>query len=528
MEDIDSLRQSIEVYKEQLNKVNQTIAATSSGPEKNELIGLRDNIEELLNLTQESLHSLVDNDKSKNEESSAIVAAADDEDPFAKEYALFKAELGDIDDKNECKNDENEKEENLSGEEETPSIFEDLEKIIGMKCQAPYTSKSGSTGYHNALVSGIETNDSISDLDHIKVRVLFTYPTERDMVTCPYFLDDRCNFGEEKCNFSHGYFVPFGELREYREPDFTNLKRGSRVLAKIGDNKVWKSTVIEEISSDEQVLVKHEGNFAAVPIHDIFPLTNDDGDSSDLTTDDEMDEDLLRKNFNSRQEEMVELSLSRQPQTQRMGDWEKFTKGIGSKLMAKMGYVVGCGLGKNGEGRLDPVEALVLPAGKSLDHCMNLKEAAGGSKDLFSAEKVQKKLALREIRRTQKAYRRQKHREKHNVFNFINRELNAAAEPGTSSKTKSNQSITNKISKTSCRELNVERFKIAEDIRESEKRIYILSESLTRQKPDSVPYNNIMSKLQNERGKLHSLKSFDGKVEREQTLRETKRKMTIF
>lgn len=34
--------------------------------------------------------------------------------------------------------------------------------------------------------------------------------------------------------------------------------------------------------------------------------------------------------------------------------------------MAKMGYVVGTGLGKNGEGRLDPVEAQVLPVGKSL------------------------------------------------------------------------------------------------------------------------------------------------------------------
>jgi hypothetical protein len=34
--------------------------------------------------------------------------------------------------------------------------------------------------------------------------------------------------------------------------------------------------------------------------------------------------------------------------------------------MAQMGYVVGTGLGKNGEGRLEPVEALVFPAGKSL------------------------------------------------------------------------------------------------------------------------------------------------------------------
>lgn len=54
---------------------------------------------------------------------------------------------------------------------------------------------------------------------------------------------------------------------------------------------------------------------------------------------------------------------------------------------------------------------------------MNLKEAAGGSKDLFSAEKVQRKLALREIRKSQRAYKREKYKAKHDVFNFINTKL---------------------------------------------------------------------------------------------------------
>jgi len=34
--------------------------------------------------------------------------------------------------------------------------------------------------------------------------------------------------------------------------------------------------------------------------------------------------------------------------------------------MAKMGYIMGAGLGKSGEGRINPVEATVLPKGKSL------------------------------------------------------------------------------------------------------------------------------------------------------------------
>ena len=39
------------------------------------------------------------------------------------------------------------------------------------------------------------------------------------------------------------------------------------------------------------------------------------------------------------------------------------SRGIGSKLMAKMGYVAGKGLGKHNQGRAEPVPAVVLPAG---------------------------------------------------------------------------------------------------------------------------------------------------------------------
>ncbi|RKO83391.1 hypothetical protein BDK51DRAFT_44021, partial [Blyttiomyces helicus] len=50
------------------------------------------------------------------------------------------------------------------------------------------------------------------------------------------------------------------------------------------------------------------------------------------------------------------------------GDWEAHTKGIGSRLMLKMGYRMGSGLGRHAEGIVRPVEVRILSSGKGLGH----------------------------------------------------------------------------------------------------------------------------------------------------------------
>eukprot|EP01031_Cornospumella_fuschlensis_P024266 gene24266-29338_t len=61
-----------------------------------------------------------------------------------------------------------------------------------------------------------------------------------------------------------------------------------------------------------------------------------------------------------------------------MGVWERHTKKVGSRLLSKMGYQrgFGRGLGKDGQGRLQPVETnlVPLPPGLSLDYIKEFKE----------------------------------------------------------------------------------------------------------------------------------------------------------
>lgn len=65
-------------------------------------------------------------------------------------------------------------------------------------------------------------------------------------------------------------------------------------------------------------------------------------------------------------EKLIHTALLTMDSSQPLGNWEQYTRGMGSKIMAQMGYITGTGLGKRADGRVAPVEATVLPPGKSL------------------------------------------------------------------------------------------------------------------------------------------------------------------
>lgn len=61
----------------------------------------------------------------------------------------------------------------------------------------------------------------------------------------------------------------------------------------------------------------------------------------------------------------------------KVGAFEVHTKGFGSKMMAKMGYVEGGGLGKDGQGMAQPIEVIQRP--KSLGLGVDFSQIGGDS-----------------------------------------------------------------------------------------------------------------------------------------------------
>jgi len=214
--------------------------------------------------------------------------------------------------------------------------------------------------------------------------------------------------------------------------------------------------------------------------------------------------------------------------TATFGYWEKHTKGIGSKLMAKMGYVHGSGLGKEKEGRIDPIEAVVYPPGRSLDRCMELREKARGE-DMLSVEKKLNRQKCKEENRLRQMTAASKPNV--SVFDFINSKLTDQTSqtlnddlPSRIKKEHENMSLMSRKS------LNVQSFQIGEDIRRIERDMAKLRESLQRQtnRGDSASAIQIQSRLDEKEKELQRLRNSDRNIANEQKQRKSSTKLTIF
>ena len=228
-----------------------------------------------------------------------------------------------------------------------------------------------------------------------------------------------------------------------------------------------------------------------------------------------------------------------------LGDWEQHTRGIGSKIMMSMGYVMGSGLGKQAEGRVEPVPAMLYPVGRSLDWCMNLREKVGGDGDALSVEKTLKRQQAREEKKAKRRLEAEKNVT--SVFDFINKKLGGkrgnfkesqfeddsflrkGKGQGKSSKSDEDKGGSSSSSSRAPDSLNVQNFKVSEEIRRTEKEIEKLRGSFARLKDrDPKSAKSIEVRLKEKLESLRNLRNRENALNVKQSSHNEKKKLTIF
>lgn len=540
--DEESLEAAIQTYNAQLQQVELALGAGLDPSQQSDLIQLQEDLKQLIELTESSLVSvkksklLATLDTNASSSSSPVGLPEQDTNPDSsaqdEEYAAFKeaiAELGTDekpsanDDGISSKRDEetDDKSESKYSEEEESSDREEEEELSGMKVKAPYYSSWGTLEYHNAMIVGTEDLEDGS----AGVRVLYLYPTHKSLKPCPFFLDDKCRF-KENCRFSHGQVVSVEELQPFQEPNLSTLEVGSACLAKHSDG-IWYTAKITDIDSGyytvkfDSLLLKEavvEGD-SVIP-----PLRSEDGAESAESDEDSVDDSGYAKVIDSGVPENGEWTPAC---SSSFGGWEAHTRGIGSKLLVQMGYEFGKGLGKNSEGRVEPVQAVVLPRGKSLDQCAEvLQKKKQGKLDPGKSRKCR---AKGNSSGQSPAGSRKPPR---NVFDFLNEKLRGKStgeKAGGMALPERNSKEIYHASKSTKKALSVRLFQTMEKIEQTQRDIRGIQQALARNiGRHSIATAQLEEKLANAHKQLGQLQAQEASLQREQKKADTHKKMTEF
>ncbi|NXI56329.1 ZGPAT protein, partial [Chloroceryle aenea] len=541
--DEENLEAAIETYNAQLQQVELALGAGLDPSQQSDLIQLQEDLKQLIELTESSLVSVkkskllatLDTNVPSSSSSPGGLQGQDtslERSAQDEEYAAFKeaiAELG-TDEKPSAANEEKSsqsdgetggKNEAKCSEEESDREEEEEEELSGMKVKAPYYSSWGTLEYHNAMIVGTEELEDGSP----GVRVLYLYPTHKSLKPCPFFLDDKCRF-KENCRFSHGQVVSLEELQPFQEPDLSLLEVGSSCLAKHSDG-IWYTAKITDIDSGyytvkfDSLLLKEavvEGD-SVIP-----PLRGRDGAESDESAEDSADDSGYAKVIDSGVPENGEWTPAC---SSSFGGWEAHTRGIGSKLLVQMGYEFGKGLGKNSDGRVEPVQAVVLPRGKSLDQCAEvLQKQQQGKLDPGKSRKCRAKGSG--SGRSSAGGRKPPR----NVFDFLNEKLrgkSSGEKAGGMVLPERNSKEIYHASKSTKKALSVRLFQTMEKIDQTQRDIRGIQQALARNiGRHSVAAAQLEEKLAKAHQQLGQLQAQEARLQREQTKADTHKKMTEF
>ncbi|XP_056457615.1 zinc finger CCCH-type with G patch domain-containing protein [Gadus chalcogrammus] len=524
--DEESLEAGITAYRAQLQQVDTALSAGLDPSHQADLLQLREDLAQLIELTEASLISVKKSQllASLEETTGGGVAKPGGEHEanggFDHEFAAFYSELegpsgssagGRVngEEEEEEEEEENGHDDDGGGDEEDGAA----DTLSGTKVQAPYRTTWGTLEYHNAMVVGREAPDG----DEAQVRVLYVYPTHKSLKPCPFFLEDKCRF-ETNCRFSHGEVVYVSELRPFLELDLSHLLEGSACRARHEDG-IWYPARILEIDNGfytvkfDSLLLKDavvEGD-GVIP-----PMREDDLSSSDSSDQDDDEDSIFAKVVQAHAGDPTTTSSAD------FGGWEAHTRGIGSRLMLKMGYEYGKGLGKQQEGRVEPVMAVVLPKGASLDQSAELSQPRAARRGPRPGDGPQPGPKRKRAPRPRAPGGRR------NVFDFLNRKLgDGGAEGASASPTPGAEAY--RGGEGAKRSLNVRLFQAAERVSQTEREIQRITEALRKRAGrDVCVVKRLEEQLGAARSQLVCLKAQEQSVQTQHRKADTHKKMTQF
>lgn len=505
-------------YKIQLVAVDETLK-TASDSEKASLLDLKEKLIEVISLLEANQNDLPTTSAGKSKAQDASGENIDDE------FLRFQAEINALD------SGENSDAEEENGNEKVCEVSFELYKVLqsmeGKKCRAPFTRQWGEKAYHNALIFSTDMEEQVvEDLENVQVKVMFCNPLCDEMKPCPFFLDGHCKFDTEKCRFSHGYSVKYSDLEEYFLPDYSNVQRDTKCLAKYKDG-LWYTAVVEKCIDGSKFVVKYDacGTADTLAAYDILPFENmslsDDDDSSSGSS----YEDCVETQEPEAVSELTEINYATEIGSSPIGTWEQHTKGIGSKLMAKMGYVWGQGLGKNSDGRIEPIEAILCPKGKSLDKCVELREISGpiSVEDKFNAEQIKEEERVKKIEQNSEP--------QSTMFDFLNKNISRRIDSSHDSfrKRPSSEKSAGPGKKSQNADLNFEMYAVGEDIKKTKKEINRLQQSLHRNADrNEVACSRMKQQMSAQNSLLKRLEAKEQKICNELNVRKNHKKIVTF
>lgn len=517
----------LETYKSQLSVVDHALISAPT-EQIDDLVKLKSNLLEVIQLLQGTSP-----ENQKAHETDIPPSTTQNHSDMDAEFARFQMEISELGDSPKLEEphcDSTEVTEKRDGDDE---LLKTISSLEGTKCSAPFSQQWGEKCYHNAIISSVVLEeDDVSCLENLQVKVMFCNPVCDRMKPCPFFLDGYCKFSDEKCRYSHGNEVDISEIRDFKLPDYSNFTRDSVCLAKYDDG-LWYKAVVENCLDNNKYVVKYFnfGNTESVDAADLLPLDEEKLPSESETEDTSSPPSsplCFSSSKNDAAEEhdfdQVRPFLPENPGA--LGEWEQHTKGMGSKLMAKMGYIFGQGLGKNGEGRLEPVEAIILPKGKSLDKCIQLRDQGGHSCPVS----VESKVIIEKEKEEQRMKKQQwsgNLKKRESVFDFINKKISVIKDDVDKLQRKGPPKT--QKTRASTKELTKQSFTIAEDIKKAKRELVRLNEALKRnEERNGVIHAQVKRKIAAQKELLTNLCRKEHKINHEMKILKAHEKLTCF